>query len=147
GVRRGAGGAHGGAQGVGQVLDDREVLGRADAAAAGDHDGGLGQLGAGALLLLDPLDDAGGLGGVGQGDRHLLLGPGAGGGLGGGGVGPHGHDRDAPGDLGLDVDAAAEDGLLGHEALAETDGVGDDAGVGLDREPAGDLLALGGGGD
>jgi hypothetical protein len=44
------------------------------------------------------------------------------------------------------VDAAAEDGLLGDEALTEADGVGDDPGVGLDGEPSGDLLALGRGG-
>ena len=44
----------------------REVLRRADPAAAGDDDRGLGQLGALALLLDHPVGDPGGLGGVGQ---------------------------------------------------------------------------------
>ena len=61
----------GGTERVGESLDDREVLGRADAATAGDDDRRLGQLGALALLLDDPVDDARGLGGLGELDRDV----------------------------------------------------------------------------
>src|SRR5690606_10100831 len=46
GVDRGARGAHGGAEPVGELVDDVEILGRADAAAAGDHAPGTLQVGA-----------------------------------------------------------------------------------------------------
>jgi hypothetical protein len=52
GIHRGARGADGGAELVGQLVDDLEVLGRADAAAAGDHARGALQVGAVALALL-----------------------------------------------------------------------------------------------
>src|SRR4051794_20416077 len=45
GVHRRPGGADGGTEGVGQRLDDREVLGAGDTATAGDDDRGLGELG------------------------------------------------------------------------------------------------------
>src|SRR3954470_658009 len=74
GVHRRPGGADGGTEGVGQRLDDREVLGAGDTATAGDDDRGLGELGAAALLLDDPVDDADGLGLFRQRHRHGLLG-------------------------------------------------------------------------
>ena len=89
GVGGGAGGADGRAERVGQLLDDRELLGRADAPATGDHDRRLGELRARALLLLDPLHDPGALGGVGHGEGDALLGARARGGLDGSGVGAH----------------------------------------------------------
>src|SRR5690606_1522472 len=59
GVNRGPGGTYGGAERVREVLHHGEVL--THTAAAGDHDRGLGELGAGTLLLLDPVGDPGGL--------------------------------------------------------------------------------------
>jgi hypothetical protein len=97
GVHRGPGGTDGGAERVGQVLHHGEVLRGPDTAAAGDHDRGLGELGAVTLLLLDPVGDPGGLGGVGQLDldgfsprRHQPDGSA------GDGVGPHGDHGNAP---------------------------------------------------
>ena len=59
GVDDGARGADGRAERVGQLLDDREVVGLADAATAGDDDRGVGQLRARALRLDHRVDDLG----------------------------------------------------------------------------------------
>src|SRR4051794_12987777 len=66
GVDRRPGRADGGTEGVGELLDQREVLRAGHTATAGDDDRGLGQLRPAALLLDDPVDHADGLGGVGQ---------------------------------------------------------------------------------
>src|SRR5690606_20493353 len=44
-------------------------------------------------------------------------------------------------------DRATEDGVLGDEAVGDVHDVGEHTGAGLDRQAAGDLLALAGGGD
>ena len=72
GVDGRAGRADGAAEQVGELLDQLEVVGAADAAAAGDDDRGLGQLGAGALRLDLALDDLGQLVRVGERDLDLL---------------------------------------------------------------------------
>ena len=83
------------------------------------------------------------------GDRRgeLLDGAGALGLLGSGRVGLDRDDRGALGDLRLHGEVAGEHALRGHRSLLHVDGVGDQAGLELDREAAGDLLALRGGRD
>src|SRR5690606_6781286 len=111
GVGGGAGGADGAAEQVGELFDDGEVLGRADTAAAGDDDGGLGQFGPGALGLGDPVGDGGQLVGVGEADLDVGDGRGDRRRRGRDRGGPYGDQRDTPGDLRLDGDRSGEDGL------------------------------------
>src|SRR3954469_2996559 len=73
GVDRGPRGADGAAEGVGQTLDEREVLRAGHTAAAGDDDRGLGQLRPTALLLDDPVGHPGLLGRIGHGHLDRLL--------------------------------------------------------------------------
>ena len=147
-VHRGARGADGGTERVGERLDDREVLGAVDAAAAGDHDRGLGQLGASGGLARGAGDDLGAGGQLAEGDRELLDRTGRGRGLDGRGVGLHRDDRDAAADPGLGGERGGERRLRGDRAVVaglQVDGVGDDAGAQAQRQAGRDLLALGGG--
>ena len=88
----------GGTERVGQLIDQRELLGRAEAAAAGDHDRGLGELRARAPFssltrstILAPLAASARV------KVDALLGARARGGLDGSGVGAHRDDRGALG--------------------------------------------------
>src|SRR3954451_834092 len=74
GVHRGARGTDRAAERVGQRLDDREVLRAGHTPSAGDDDRRLGQLGAAALMLHDPVDHAGLPGLLREGDLHRHLG-------------------------------------------------------------------------
>src|SRR5690606_20320488 len=140
GVNRGPGGTYGGAERVREVLHHGEVL--THTAAVGDYDRGLGELGAGTLLLLDPVGDPGGLGGVGQLDLDGFHRGGTSRRLGRDGVGPHGDHGNALGDLRVGDDGATEDGVLSHQLGVDVHHVGEDTGAQLDRGAAGDLLVL-----
>src|SRR5690606_32683115 len=108
GVHRGAGGADGAAERVGEFLDDPEVLGTADPAPTGDHDARLGEL-----------RTVAGHRGLPRGDLRRVLGrcghldvddlTGALGRLGLDGARTDGVDRELAGDLGLDGERATED--------------------------------------
>src|SRR5699024_2097904 len=147
GVDGGAGGADRGTEGVGHRLDDiGEALGGRDAAAAGDDDLGLGQLGAVAAL------------GRGEGhDLHggLVRGRVLHGGHGRRGGGLYRVDRAGAQRVGrggavagaLDDELAAEDRVDRCAVLLDLRDVGQDAGAGQGGDAAGDLLAGGGGGD
>ena len=146
GVDRGAGRADRGAEGVGERLDRREVT--AGAAATGDDDRGLGQLGPAGRLARLAVGDPGRPGGVGDGDaRRPARAARAGGRLGRGRVGLDRDDRGALGDgrRARCSEPAKTDWVVTGPAVAglDVDGVGDQAGAGLDRQPGGDLLALG----
>src|SRR5699024_6652201 len=141
GVDRGTRGTDGGTEGVREGLDRAEVT--AGAAAAGDDDRRLGQLGAPGLLLRLGCGDPRGLGLLGDAHGELLEGAGAARLLRGGGVRLDADDRRALGDLRGHRVAAGEDRLRGDRALLDVDGVGDQAGPGLHREAGTDLLATG----
>src|SRR5262245_12292162 len=115
GVGRRPGRADGGAERVGQVLNDLEVLRTADAAATGDDDGGLGELGPVTLLLDDPFNDLGAPRGFRQRHRHLYLGRCRRCGLRGDGVRTYRDDRGAGRDLRVGDDGPTEDRVLGDE--------------------------------
>ena len=120
----------GGAEGVGQFLDDLEPVGGADAAAAGDHDRGLGQLGAFPGFLDDLLGDPGPLGRLADRDVDGLQVGGGRGGLGGDRVGPDGDDRGAGLDRRVDDGGPAEHRLLGDDLpvlLSQADRVAEHA--------------------
>ena len=107
------------AERVRELLDQREVLARAQAAAAGHHDRGLGQLRPLAALGHDLAGHLRGLGRVaeiGSCTGSSSAGPAAG--LRRDGVRPDRDDRRAGPDLGLDRDRTAEDRLLADQAFA-----------------------------
>src|SRR5262249_31626053 len=123
GVDDRARGTDGRTERVGQLLDEREGAGAADAAAGRDGGRRVGQGWARALLLGDRLDDLGGPGGVGDRpvDRDLL-----------GrtccwrgrvGIGTDRDDWNTSGDLGPHGDRAAED-LLDRARGVDGDRVG-----------------------
>src|SRR4051795_4882262 len=129
-------------EGVGELFDDVEVLAIAETTATGDDDRRLGELRTSALLLGHPVEHLGLLRRVGQRHRDLLLGRLRRCRLGRGGVGTHGDDRRALAHLRLHVERTTEDALRRDEPVGNTDRVGDDTGLELYCQPAGDLLAL-----
>ena len=150
GVHRGAGRADRRAERVGEPLDLRRSrrrcrVRRTTTIAAWSSSGRPG-----GLAGLDA-DDPRALGGLGIDGVNGSTGPAASAGSGVGGVGLERDDRRPSGDPRLDGVAAGEDRLRRDRdpvaASLDVDGVGDQAGVGLDREPAGDLLALRRGGE
>src|SRR5690606_19737153 len=141
-VDGGTGGADRRTERAGEALDRGEVA--TGATATGDHDRGLGELGAPGRLARLGLDHLRGLRGVGDGHADLLLGAGGADLLRSGGVGLDRDDRGALGDLAGDGEVAGEDRLGRDRRTAvagDIDRVGDDAGADLDRQATGDLLA------
>src|SRR5699024_4201369 len=146
GVDDGAGSTGGTTEGVGQVLDDGEVVGT-HTTAAGDHDGGLGEFGALTLLLGHTLDALGALGGLGEGDRAGFLGRGTGGGLRNHGVRAHRDDRNTGLHAGVGDGCATEDAVFGDDVGVDVDDVGEYPRAQLHGGTACDLLVLGCGRD
>src|SRR5699024_1710254 len=127
-------------------LDDLfELLGRTDASTTGDHDRGLGELGAVATHDRVARDDPGGVLGLGDLDLDDL--PGAGGRDGLDGARAQGVDGGVAGDGRLDGERAAEDRVDGGTVLTDLHDVTEDAGAGTGRQTSCDLLALEGRGD
>ena len=128
---------------VGKLLDDDELVGAADTAATGDHDGGLGEL---RPVTGDSGLTRGDLGGVGSRGRHLhadlLAGTGARCGL--DRAGPHGDDRNLGVDLRLDGERATEDRVDRGAVALDLDDVGEHTGPDAGRPSPGDFLTLGG---
>ena len=134
------------AQGVGELLDHRELLGAAHATTTGDDDGGFRQLrtvtGDDRLACGDP---GGVLRGGGHLDGDLLAGGGRRGRL--DGTRAHGDHRGVAVGLGLDGERATEDRVDALGAFLDLDDIDQQTRTDAGGQPAGDLLAVGVGGN